>query len=118
MGGFCGLGVGEALVEDNVNDPSTGLNYSGRALTSNYLDYKIPSIMQAPLAFTPLPVEGIDPVGPMGAKGIGENCTTATAAAIANALSNALGGYRFTRTPIKKEDIVAALQWMQSKGLI
>jgi len=116
MGGYCGLGVGEVLLEETLNDPSTNLNYSGRYLDPNYLDHKIPSIMQAPTTFTPLPIEGIDPVGPMGAKGIGENCVTATSAAIANALSNALGGYRFYSTPIKKENIVAALQWMQANG--
>jgi len=37
---------------------------------------------------------------------------------ILNALSNAMGGYRFIKTPVRKEDIVAALQYMKTKGLL
>jgi xanthine dehydrogenase molybdenum-binding subunit len=117
-GGFIGLGQGEVFFEEHLWDPSTGFNYSGRTINSNYLDYKVPTIMQVPDTFTALPVEGVDPKGPFGAKGIGENCVTASSAAIANALSNALGGYRFIRTPIRKGDIIEALQYMQSQGLL
>jgi CO/xanthine dehydrogenase Mo-binding subunit len=47
---------------------------------------------------------------------MGEPSLVGTSAAIANALSNALGGYRFSKTPIRREDIVAALEWMKSNG--
>ena len=57
-----------------------------------------------------------DPIGPYGAVGIGEPCLVGSSAAIANALSNALGGYRFNKIPIRREDVVAAIQWMQSTG--
>ncbi|MGD0637432.1 MAG: xanthine dehydrogenase family protein molybdopterin-binding subunit [Nitrososphaerales archaeon] len=115
-GGFIGLGQGEVFFEEHLLDPTTGFNYSGRTINSNFLDYKVPTIMQVPDTFTALPVEGVDPSGPFGAKGIGENCVTSSSAAIANALSNALGGYRFIRAPIRKGDIIAALQYMQANG--
>ncbi len=115
-GAFIGLGMGEALFEEVLNDPTTGLARSGSYLNPNYLDMKIPTIMQAPSSFTCLPYESLDPTGPFGAKGMGEDSLCATSAAIANAMSNALGGYRFTSVPMRKEDIVAALQWMQANG--
>ena len=31
QGGFVGLGIGQALFEETINDPNTDLNYSGRA---------------------------------------------------------------------------------------
>ena len=80
------------------------------------LDMKVPTIMQTPDTTMAVFEQTSDPAGPYGAKGIGELCLISSAPAIANALSNALGGYRFTSTPIRKEDIVAALQWMQTQG--
>jgi len=115
-GGFTGLGIGQSLFEETVNDVNTGLNFSGRAMNPTMLDFKVPSIMQTPDSVTPVWYESNDPAGPFGAKGIGELCLITSAAAISNALSNALGGYRFTTIPIRKEDIVAALQWMKSQG--
>jgi hypothetical protein len=38
------------------------------------------------------------------------------ASCVLNALSNACAGYRFTRMPVRKEDIVDALQWMKANG--
>jgi len=118
QGGFVGLGVGMTLYEETVNDPSTGLNLSGSYINPTFLDFKIPSFAQVPNTATPLWIEGVDPSGPFGAKGIGELCLISSSAAISNALSNALGGYRFTKLPIRREDIVAALQWMQSQGML
>ena len=116
QGGFIGLGIGQALFEETVNDPTSGLNYSGRYINPSFLDMKVPTIMQTPDTAVPVWIEGIDPAGPFGAKGIGELCLISASPAIANALSNALGGYRFTSLPIRKEDIVAALQWMKDNG--
>ena len=116
QGGFIGLGIGQALFEETVNDPTSGLNYSGRYLNPSFLDMKTPTIMQTPDTAVPVWVEGVDPSGPFGAKGIGELCLIAASPAVANALSNALGGYRFTSLPIRKEDVVAALQWMKDNG--
>jgi len=50
-------------------------------------------------------VEVNDPVGPYGAKGIGEIGLIPTAAAVANALT-AFDGVRRWRLPLEKDDIV------------
>jgi len=115
-GGFNGLGLGEALYEELINDSSQGLKYSGGRLNPNYLDFKIPSIMQAPDTIQVPVVEQVDPIGPFGAVGMGENALTGVASMVLNALSNACCGYRFTRMPVRKEDIVDALQWMKDNG--
>jgi len=116
QGGFIGEGIGESFYEEMINDSSTGLKYSGSYLNGDYLDFKVPTIMQAPDTVQAVYQEYVDPWGPFGAVGIGENCLTGVIPCILNAMSNALGGYRFTRTPVRKEDIVAALQWMKANG--
>jgi CO/xanthine dehydrogenase Mo-binding subunit len=116
QGGFLGLGVGESLFEEILPDSSTGLKYSGSYLNPNYLDHKIPTIMQAPDRALSVWHEYVDPYGPFGAVGIGENTLMSVIPMILNALSNALGGYRFTKVPVRKEDIVTALQWMKANG--
>jgi carbon-monoxide dehydrogenase large subunit len=116
QGGFIGEGIGESLFEEMINDSSKGLKYSGGILNADYLDFKVPTIMQAPDTAQAVYEEYVDKYAPFGAVGIGENCLTGCIPAILNALSNAMGGYRFTHTPVRKEDIVAALQWMKANG--
>ena len=115
-GGFIGLGIGQALYEQTIRDTTTGLSWSGSYLNPNFNDNKVPTIMETPDSHTPVLVESNDPTGPFGAKGMGEPSLTGTSAAIANALSNALGGYRFYNLPVRREDIVAAIEWMQQNG--
>ncbi len=115
-GAFTGMGQGEALYEELLNDPSADLNLSGSYLNPSILNYKVPTIMEAPDNITPVWVEYNDPIGPFGATGIGEPCLVGSSPAIVNALSNALGGYRFTRIPVRREDIIAAVNWMKSTG--
>jgi CO/xanthine dehydrogenase Mo-binding subunit len=110
-GGFLGMGMGEALYQELYHDPTMG-GY----INPNYHDYRIPTMMEVPDNIEATWNEYVDPVGPFGAKGIGENVLIACSPAIANALSNALGGYRFTKLPIGPEDIVAAVQWMKEQG--
>jgi CO/xanthine dehydrogenase Mo-binding subunit len=116
QGGFLGLGVGETFYEQNINDSSTGLTYSGGTLNPNYLDNKIPSIYQTPNRALSLWSEYVDTYGPFGGVGIGENTLMSVIPTILNALSNAMGGYRFVKVPVRKEDIVTALQWMKANG--
>jgi len=116
QGGMIGLGIGETFFEQNINDSSTGLKYSGGAVNPNYLDNKIPTIYQAPNRAQSLWTEYGDPYGPFGAVGIGENTLMSVIPMILNALSNAMGGYRFIHTPVRKEDIVLGLQWMKQNG--
>jgi len=116
QGGFIGQGEGMALFDETIPDSSTGLNLSGRFLNPNYLDLKAPTIMQAPDRALAHFAEYQDQYGPFGAVGMGENSQMNAVACIVNALSNALGGYRFTKVPVRKEDIVTALEWMKANG--
>ena len=51
----------------------------------------------------------VDPVGPLGAKGLGEVPTVGVAPAIANAIYNATG-VRLRRTPFTPDRVLAALR--------
>ena len=118
QGGVLGLGIGETFFEQNINDSSTGLKYSGGVVNANYLDNKITSIYKAPNRALALWTEYVDPYGPFGAVGIGENTLMSVIPMILNALSNAMYGYRFIHVPFRKEDIVLGLQYLKQKGLI
>src|SRR2546429_8484721 len=53
-------------------------------------------------------IESIDAEGPFGAKGLGESGVIPVAAAVANAVKDAIGG-RFTELPITPARVRAAL---------
>jgi len=121
QGGFIGLGISQCFYEQHQNDSSTGLKYSGGALNPNYLDNKMSTIYQAPNRALSIWSEYNDQYGPFGAVGIGENTLMAVSPTILNALSNAFPGYRaatngFTKIPVRRENIVEALQWMKQNG--
>jgi aldehyde oxidoreductase len=90
-------GLGLALMEEYV---------AGR--TDNLHDYLIPTIGDVPEIETIL-VEQADPLGPYGAKGVGEPALVATAPAILNAIADATGA-RITRVPATPDRVLAALQ--------
>jgi len=73
-------GIGLALMEEYL----PGLN-------ENLHDYLIPTFGDVPDVVSIL-VESSDPLGPYGAKGIGEHSLIATAPAILNAIRHAIGG--------------------------
>jgi CO/xanthine dehydrogenase Mo-binding subunit len=79
----------------------------GRIRNANFADYAVPSILDR-LPTETLVVEDPSPVGPFGAKGAGEPPVAGAAAAFANAVADATG-LRFTRLPITRADIAAAL---------
>ncbi|MDF2570009.1 MAG: selenium-dependent xanthine dehydrogenase, partial [Sporomusa sp.] len=58
-------------------------------------------------------VEEPEQTGPFGAKGVGEPTLIPTAAAIANAVYNAIG-IRFTELPITPEKVLDRLQEFQN----
>jgi len=77
-------GLGYALMEDLIID-------NGRILNPSFLDYYIPTAADIP-PIKPILVEAPDTEnGPFGAKGIGEPPIEPVAAAVANAIYNALG---------------------------
>ena len=101
MEGGMVMGLGFALLEEVVCE-------EGRVLNPFAFDYRTPRAGDMPELRTVL-LEHHDPVGPYGAKGVGEICMNPTAAAIANAVADAIG-VRITSLPITPERVLAALQ--------
>ncbi len=89
-------GLGMALMEEFT--PGRG---------ENLHDYLIPSIGDVPPIRSIL-IEDPSPVGPMGAKGIGEQALIPTAPAILNAIHAATGA-RMRRTPATPDRVRAAI---------
>lgn len=81
----------------------------GKVLNKSFVDYKIPTIDNAPETFIAMGVEHPEETGPFGARGIGEPAMVPGAPAIANAIYNATG-CRFTEMPITPERMLKALQ--------
>lgn len=99
--GGCTMGLGYALTEEiKVN--------AGKILTNNLATYLIPTALDVPEVHSMI-VEEPEETGPFGAKGVGEPSLIPTAAAIANAVYNAIG-IRFTTLPITPEKVLAELQ--------
>lgn len=90
-------GIGLALMEEYV---------PGR--TDNLHDYLIPTAGDVPPIETIL-VERADPLGPFGAKGVGEPALIATAPAILNAIADATG-VRLGAVPATPDRVLAAIQ--------
>lgn len=101
-GGFQ-QGMGYALMEHIQFDPDTGA-----CLTSDFLDYKMPTAVEMPRKMDSIFVETDEPTGPFGAKSLGECCVITPAPAIANAIFDAIG-VRFQQLPITPEKILAGL---------
>jgi xanthine dehydrogenase YagR molybdenum-binding subunit len=99
-------GLGFAAMEARVIDRGTGLQ-----LTANLEGYKIPTMMDVPaldVSFADGTSDRADPeANSIGAKGLGEPPIIPTAAAIANAVSDALGK-RITELPITPQRILDA----------
>jgi xanthine dehydrogenase molybdenum-binding subunit len=96
-------GLGWALTEDFVFDDKTG-----ETITKGFKTYKLPSMLDIPRMEVIL-VEHPDPAGPFGAKGIGETAIIPPAAAIANAIYDAVG-VRIKELPISPEKVLRALK--------
>jgi len=79
----------------------------GQVLNPDFLDYRLFTAADMPKIETFI-IETDDPDGPFGAKGVGEMGGTPTAAAIANAIYDAVG-VRLTETPMTPERVLAAL---------
>lgn len=98
-------GIGFALMEEmKIED--------GRPITTTLGDYKVPTMPDIPELNTVI-MEDEDGVGPYGAKSIGESPIVPVAAAIANAVEDAVG-VRITDLPITAEKIFHALQAKRS----
>ncbi len=93
-------GVGYALTEEL-------LMHEGKILNPNFHNYKMLTASDIPEIHF-FPIETNDKEGPYGAKGVGEAPLIPTAAAIANAVCNALG-VEFIELPLTPERILKAI---------
>jgi CO/xanthine dehydrogenase Mo-binding subunit len=97
------MGVGLATLERHIFDPQNGLPGA-----VGLLQAKPPSYLDSPAAMATDAVGIADPQNPVGAKGIGEPVQGCAAAALLGAISDALGGHYFNRTPVVTDMIVNA----------
>lgn len=101
MGGAV-QGTGWALFEALRHDEQ------GQVLSGSLMDYAVPGFDQAPEVLDVEIVEVPTPLGPMGARGVGEPPVIPTAAAVANAIATATSA-RLTRLPMTPPDVLAAI---------
>jgi CO/xanthine dehydrogenase Mo-binding subunit len=96
------FGLGAALTE------SVRIDDDGRLSALSLADFKLMCIADIPPLRTVL-VQGPQGDGPFGARGIGELFNIGTAAAVLNAVHDAVG-VRLQNLPVRSEDIYAALR--------
>jgi CO/xanthine dehydrogenase Mo-binding subunit len=101
ISGGVAQGVGYALIEE------VELN-QGKIKNPSFTGYLIPTVLDMP-EIVPIIVEEYEPTGPYGAKGVGEPAMLPTAAAILNAIYDAVG-IRITEMPATPEKILALLK--------
>lgn len=94
-------GLGFALIEEMVWD-------GARLANPSLMDYKIPTIAELPDSIHAYLVQTHEPSGPFGAKSVGELGINAVAAAIGNAIANAIGA-RPTRLPMSAERVLGII---------
>src|SRR4029450_13463379 len=95
------MGLGYALTERLVVQ-------EGRVLNGSFMEYATVQAADMPEIVVRL-VESVDPEGPFGAKGLGESGVIPVAAAIRNAIKDAIGA-RFTELPITAERVRSMTQ--------
>jgi carbon-monoxide dehydrogenase large subunit len=103
MAGGLAQGIGGALLEEFVYDED------GQPLATSFMDYLLPTAMEMPKAQFISTEDYPSPHNPLGVKGAGEGGITAAGAALANAVSNALG-VEVTRLPLKPDYILQLLR--------
>jgi xanthine dehydrogenase molybdenum-binding subunit len=91
-----------ALMEETYYDKN------GLCLNSNFTDYKMPGPSDMPKCKVIL-VEEPDPIGPYGAKSVGEGGLANPPGAVLNAIRNAIG-IQITDVPATPEKILKAIK--------
>jgi xanthine dehydrogenase molybdenum-binding subunit len=95
------MGLGYALTEELVVR-------EGQVLTASFMDYALVQPAEMPELVIRL-IESVDPEGPFGAKGLGESGVIPVAAAVANAVHDAVG-VRIRELPLGPERVRQALE--------
>ena len=101
MGGVL-MAIGATLYEKLEFDEQ------GRIKNPHFYDYHLPTFKEAPRQTVEF-VETPDPVGPFGARGIGEHPVIGPAPAILNAIYDAIGA-DFSEIPVTPDQIKQALE--------
>jgi aerobic carbon-monoxide dehydrogenase large subunit len=98
-------GLGGALLEEFSYDSE------GQLLTGSFMDYMLPTACDVP-AMQLIHQRSPSPLNPLGVKGVGEGGPIAPPAVIANGIADALRplDVEFNRTPVKPQQIVAAVR--------
>jgi carbon-monoxide dehydrogenase large subunit len=78
-------GIGGALLEELSYDAS------GQLVAGSFMDYLLPTAVESPVVDALVTEDGPTPLSPLGVKGAGEGGTAAVGAAVANAVSDAVG---------------------------
>jgi len=102
------MGIGMASKERIVYDPQNGV-----AANVGFYQAKPPSYLDVPATMEWAAVDIADPQSPLGTRGMGEPVMGCAASALVSAISDALGGHYFNRTPIVTDMIVNALAGQQ-----
>jgi CO/xanthine dehydrogenase Mo-binding subunit len=93
--------LGQALMEDyKLAD--------GRTTTSGFAKYILPTALDVPRVNSII-IEDLDPIGPLGVKGVGEPAMVPTIPAIMNAIYDAVG-VRITDLPATPEKVLMAIR--------
>jgi CO/xanthine dehydrogenase Mo-binding subunit len=100
--GGAAQGIGWALNEEYI------YGEDGRLQNAGFLDYRIPVCSDLPMIDTVI-LEIPNPKHPYGVRGVGETSIVPPLAAIANAVSNAVG-VRMTHIPMSPPRILKALE--------
>ncbi len=97
------MGFGMAGFERHVYDPQNGL-----PANVTFHQSKPPSLLDSQAIMDWAAIDKADPQNPVGAKGIGEPIQGCAAAALLCAISDALGGHYFNRSPVTTDMIINA----------
>ena len=98
------MGIGFGILEKGIVYDSK----TGQLLNPSIMNYKIPLAVDLPNIRVNI-IETLDPDIPLGNKGIGETSLNCVAAALANAIYDAVG-VRIKELPITPEKILRALE--------
>ena len=83
--GGAAQGIGGALLEELAYDET------GQLVSSTFMDYLLPTSAEVPPVDVLITEDAPSPLNPLGIKGAGEGGTVGASAALANAVSDALG---------------------------
>jgi xanthine dehydrogenase molybdenum-binding subunit len=100
------MGLGYALSEQLIVR-------EGHVLNPQFMEYALLSASDMPEIVVRL-IESVDPIGPFGAKGLGEAGTIPVSAAVANAVHDAVG-VRLRELPLTPERVFGALKGRQGR---